>query len=171
METKNLSEASSLWPLGNRQGEDASLTILDFVIAWSEKRIRSESTKTAMSVATTVKRYINSFASGTAAVLAIYVFIVLANIFSGFVLLSRRYGCNRLLSLAAGLYAIIGGWANSAHGRPPAEIRETDALARSRLGSPMAVSQGAFLRELAKFGDGFHELGVFKIDLRASGRS
>jgi hypothetical protein len=33
------------------------------VIVWSEKRIRSESTKTAMSVATTVKRYINSFAS------------------------------------------------------------------------------------------------------------
>ena len=44
-------------------------------------------------------------------------------------------------------------------------------LARSRLGSPMAVIQGAFLRELAKFGDGFYELGVFKFDLRASGRS
>jgi hypothetical protein len=54
------------------------------------------------------------FHSSTAAVLAIYVFIVLANIFSGFVLLSRRYGCNRLLSLAAGLYAIIGGWAPNA---------------------------------------------------------
>jgi hypothetical protein len=37
--------------------------MLDFVIIWSEKRIRSGSTKTAMSVATTVKRYINSFAS------------------------------------------------------------------------------------------------------------
>ena len=36
---------------------------LDFAVAWSEKRIRSESTKTAMSVATTVKRYINSFAT------------------------------------------------------------------------------------------------------------
>jgi hypothetical protein len=58
----------------------------------------------------------------------------------------------------------------------------------------MAVIQGAFLRELAnadpvslyiitqpnekewlrplvaKFGDGFYELGVFKFDLRASGR-
>lgn len=44
-------------------------------------------------------------------------------------------------------------------------------LARSRLGSPMAVIQGAFLRELAKFGDGFYELGVSKFDLRASGRS
>jgi hypothetical protein len=44
-------------------------------------------------------------------------------------------------------------------------------LARSSLGSPMAVIQGAFLRELAKFGDGFYELGVFKFDLRASGRS
>jgi hypothetical protein len=50
------------------------------------------------------------FRSSTAAVLPIYLFIVLANIFSGFVLLSRRFGCNRLLSLAAGLYAVIGGW-------------------------------------------------------------
>jgi hypothetical protein len=52
--------------------------------------------------------------SSTAAVLPIYIFIVLANIFSGFVLLSRRFGCNRLLSLAAGLYAVIGGWAPNA---------------------------------------------------------
>jgi hypothetical protein len=54
------------------------------------------------------------FHSSTAAVLPIYIFIVLANIFSGFVLLSRRFGCNRLLSLAAGLYAVIGGWAPNA---------------------------------------------------------
>jgi hypothetical protein len=50
------------------------------------------------------------FRSSTAIVLPIYIFVVLANIFSGFVLLSRRFGCNRLLSLAAGLYAVIGGW-------------------------------------------------------------
>src|SRR5271165_5080278 len=37
--------------------------ILDFVIAWSEKRTRSESTRTTMSVATSVKRYIDSFAA------------------------------------------------------------------------------------------------------------
>jgi hypothetical protein len=54
------------------------------------------------------------FHSSTAAVLPIYIFIVLANIFSGFVVLSRRFGCNRLLSLAAGLYAVIGGWAPNA---------------------------------------------------------
>ena len=54
------------------------------------------------------------FHSSTAAVLPVYVFIVLANIFSGFALLSRRFGCNRLLSLAAGLYAVIGGWAPNA---------------------------------------------------------
>jgi hypothetical protein len=54
------------------------------------------------------------FHSSTAAALPIYVFIVLANIFSGFVLLSRRFGCNRIFSLAAGLYAVIGGWAPNA---------------------------------------------------------
>ena len=54
------------------------------------------------------------FHSSTAAVLPVYVSIVLANIFSGFALLSRRFGCNRLLSLAAGLYAVIGGWAPNA---------------------------------------------------------
>src|SRR5271165_1496691 len=54
------------------------------------------------------------FHSSTAAVLPIYIFIVLVNIFSGFVLLSRRFGCNRLLSLAAGLYSVIGGWAPNA---------------------------------------------------------
>ena len=54
------------------------------------------------------------FRSTTAAVLPLYVFIVLANIFSGFVLLSRRFGCNRLFSLAAGLFAVIGGWTPNA---------------------------------------------------------
>ena len=54
------------------------------------------------------------FHTSTAAALPIYIFIVLANIFSGFVLLSRRFGCNRLFSLAAGLYAVIGGWAPNA---------------------------------------------------------
>jgi hypothetical protein len=54
------------------------------------------------------------FRSSTAAVLPVYIFIVLANIFSGFVVLSRRFGCNRLLSLAAGLYAVIGGWVPNA---------------------------------------------------------
>ena len=54
------------------------------------------------------------FHSSTAAVLPIYIFIVLVNIFSGFVLLSRRFGCNRLLSLAAGLFAVIGGWTPNA---------------------------------------------------------
>jgi hypothetical protein len=54
------------------------------------------------------------FHSSTAATLPIYAFIVLANILSGFVLLSRRFGCNRLFSLAAGLYAVTGGWAPNA---------------------------------------------------------
>jgi hypothetical protein len=54
------------------------------------------------------------FHSSTAAALPIYVFIVLVNIFSGFVLLSRRFGCNRLFSLATGLYAVIGGWTPNA---------------------------------------------------------
>src|SRR5271165_2484117 len=54
------------------------------------------------------------FHTSTAAVLPVYIFIVLANIFSGFVLLSRRFGCNRLFSLAAGLYSVIGGWAPNA---------------------------------------------------------
>ncbi len=54
------------------------------------------------------------FHSSTAAVLPLYIFIVLVNIFSGFVLLSRRFGCNRLFSLAAGLFAVIGGWTPNA---------------------------------------------------------
>jgi hypothetical protein len=54
------------------------------------------------------------FHSSTAATLPIFTFIVLVNIFSGFVLLSRRFGCNRLFSLAAGLFAVIGGWASNA---------------------------------------------------------
>jgi hypothetical protein len=54
------------------------------------------------------------FHSSTLAVLPIYALITLVNIFSGFVLLSRRFGCNRLFSLAAGLYALIGGWTPNA---------------------------------------------------------
>jgi hypothetical protein len=54
------------------------------------------------------------FRSTTAAVLPIYIFIVLANIFSGVVLLSRRFGCNRLFSVAAGLFAVVGGWTPNA---------------------------------------------------------
>ena len=54
------------------------------------------------------------FRSTTAAALPVYVFIVLANIFSGFVVLSRRFCCNRLFSLAAGLLAVIGGWTPNA---------------------------------------------------------
>jgi len=54
------------------------------------------------------------FHSSTAAALPIYALIVLANIFAGFALLSRTFGCNRLFSLAAGLYAVIGGWAPNA---------------------------------------------------------
>jgi hypothetical protein len=54
------------------------------------------------------------FRTSTAAVLPLYLFLVLVNIFSGFVLLSRRFGCSRLLSLAAGLFAIIGGWTPNA---------------------------------------------------------
>jgi hypothetical protein len=54
------------------------------------------------------------FRSTTAAVLPFYIFIILANIFSGFVLLSRRFGCNRLFSLAAGLFAVIAGWTPNA---------------------------------------------------------
>ena len=54
------------------------------------------------------------FHSSVATVLPIYILIVFANIFSGFALLSRRFGCNRLFSLAAGLYAVIGGWTPNA---------------------------------------------------------
>src|SRR4029077_9307130 len=54
------------------------------------------------------------FHSTTAAALPIYIFIVLVNIFSGYVLLSRRFGCNRLFSVAAGLFAVIGGWTSNA---------------------------------------------------------
>jgi hypothetical protein len=54
------------------------------------------------------------FHSSTVAVLPAYLFIVLANIFSGYVLLSRRFGCNRLFSLAAGSFAVIGGWTPNA---------------------------------------------------------
>ena len=54
------------------------------------------------------------FHSSTAAALPFYTFVVLANIFSGFVLLSRRFGCNRLFSLAAGCWAVIGGWTPNA---------------------------------------------------------
>jgi hypothetical protein len=50
------------------------------------------------------------FHSTTAEAVLIFILIVLVNIFSGFVLLSRRFGCNRLFSLAAGLLAVIGGW-------------------------------------------------------------
>jgi hypothetical protein len=54
------------------------------------------------------------FRSTTAGVLPFYIFIILANIISGFVLLSRRFGCNRLFSLAAGLFAVIAGWTPNA---------------------------------------------------------
>jgi hypothetical protein len=54
------------------------------------------------------------FHSTTAEVLPFYIFLVLVNIFSGFVLLSRIFGCNRLFSLAAGLFAVIGGWTPNA---------------------------------------------------------
>jgi hypothetical protein len=54
------------------------------------------------------------FHSTTAAAVPIFTLIVLVNIFSGFVLLSRRFGCNRLFSLAAGLFAVIGGWTSNA---------------------------------------------------------
>jgi len=54
------------------------------------------------------------FHSTTAEALPIFAFIVLVNIFSGFVVLGRRFGCNRLFSLAAGLFAVIGGWTSDA---------------------------------------------------------
>jgi hypothetical protein len=54
------------------------------------------------------------FRSTTAEVLPVYILIVLVNIFSGFVLLGRRFGGNRLFSVAAGLLAVIGGWTQNA---------------------------------------------------------
>jgi hypothetical protein len=54
------------------------------------------------------------FHSSAAAVLPLFVFIILFNIFSGFALLSRRFGCNRFLSLAAGSFAVVGGWTPNA---------------------------------------------------------
>ena len=52
--------------------------------------------------------------SSTAEALPIYIFLVLIYIFSGFVLLSRRFGCSRVFSLAAGSLALIGGWTPNA---------------------------------------------------------
>jgi hypothetical protein len=54
------------------------------------------------------------FHKSTAAILPLYVFLILFNIFAGFVLLSRRFGCSRLLSLAAGLFAVVAGWTPNA---------------------------------------------------------
>jgi hypothetical protein len=54
------------------------------------------------------------FHSNTLAVLPLYTFLILVNIFSGFVLLSRRFGCHRLFSIAAGLFAVVGGWTPNA---------------------------------------------------------
>ena len=54
------------------------------------------------------------FHTSTAAVLRLHVFLILVNIFSGFVLLSRRFGCSRWFSLAAGLFAVIAGWTPNA---------------------------------------------------------
>ena len=54
------------------------------------------------------------FHSTTAAAVRIFAIIVLVNIFSGFAILSRRFGCNPLFSLAAGLLAAIGGWTPNA---------------------------------------------------------
>jgi hypothetical protein len=54
------------------------------------------------------------FHSTTVEVLPIFTLIVLVSIFSGFVVLSRRFGCNRLFSLAAGLLSVIGGWTSNA---------------------------------------------------------
>ena len=54
------------------------------------------------------------FHSTTAEAQPIFAFFVLVNIFSGFVVLGRRFGCNRLFSLAAGLFAVVGGWASNA---------------------------------------------------------
>jgi hypothetical protein len=54
------------------------------------------------------------FHSSTAAVLPVYIFVALVHIFSGFVLVSRQFGCNRLFSLAAGLFSVIGGWTPNA---------------------------------------------------------
>jgi hypothetical protein len=48
--------------------------------------------------------------STTAEAVPIFTLIALVNIFSGFVILSRRLGCNRVFSLAAGLLAVTGGW-------------------------------------------------------------
>jgi hypothetical protein len=70
--------------------------------------------ETRMGTASILGFFAVLFHSSTAAALSFYVFIVLANLFSGFVLLSRCFGCNRLFSLAAGLFAVIGGWTPNA---------------------------------------------------------
>jgi hypothetical protein len=54
------------------------------------------------------------FHSTTVETLPIFTLIVLVSIFSGFVVLSRKFGCNRLFSLAAGILAVIGGWTSNA---------------------------------------------------------
>jgi hypothetical protein len=90
----------------HHRGFEVGLAPIDqYATGMSEERFSSASVLGFLSVL---------FRSSTVAVLPIYIFIVLANIFSGFVVLSRRFGCNRLLSLAAGLYAVIGGWVPNA---------------------------------------------------------
>ena len=90
----------------HHRGFEVGLAPIDqYATGMSEERFSTASVLGFLSVL---------FRSSTAAVLPIYIFIVLANIFSGFVVLSRRFGCNRLLSLAAGLYAVIGGWVPNA---------------------------------------------------------
>src|SRR5271165_6950913 len=90
----------------HHRGFEYGLSPIDqYAAGLSESRFGTASVLSLLSVL---------FHSNTAAVLPFYIFIVLVNIFSGFVLLSRRLGCNRLFSLAAGSYAVIGGWAPNA---------------------------------------------------------
>ena len=84
----------------HHRGFEVGLSPIDqFGAAMSETRFCTASVLSFFSVL---------FHSTTAEAVPIFTLIVLVNIFSGFVILSRRFGCNRLFSLAAGLLAVIG---------------------------------------------------------------
>ena len=90
----------------HHRGFEFGLSPIDqFAAVMSETRLGTASVLSLFSVL---------FHATTAEALPIFTFIVLVNIFSGFVILSRRFGCDRLASLAAGLLAVIGGWTPNA---------------------------------------------------------
>jgi hypothetical protein len=90
----------------HHRGFEVGLSPIDqFAAVMSETRLGTASVLSLLSV---------WLHTTTAEVLPIFTLIVLVNIFSGFAILSRRFGCDRLASLAAGLLAVMGGWTPNA---------------------------------------------------------